>query len=253
MQLNSSQRRVTSKPKLNILSMKKFLFGLLVFQFFTFTANAQLQKGSILLGGNVNYTNSNSNSDSKTVSPSPVNSTTDGNSNSFTFNPKIGFTLNNNWVVGPMLILSSSKGTSENIWVSGSSTVRDFTTTKNSSFGAGAFARKYLPFNEHFSAFGEVNVTANNRKEYRKSENSSDVEESEIKFNEIRGSLHAGLTYFPKKWMAIELSANILQYSHFGQNRETEYQDFEFKQNSFGFNLNASSINLGISFFLNNK
>ncbi|WP_439489378.1 outer membrane beta-barrel protein [Algoriphagus sp.] len=233
--------------------MKKLLLGLLVFQFFVLAANAQIEKGSIMLGGNANYSNSNSNSDTRAVSPHTIQSNSTGNSNSFTFNPKVGFTLNNNWVVGPMLILSSSKGTSENNWVSGSTTVIDYTTTKNSSFGGGAFARKYVPFNEYFSAFGEVNATANNRKEYRKSENSSEVEESEIKYNEIQGSVHAGLAYFPKKWMAIELSANILQFAHHGRNQETEAQDHKVNYNSFGFNLNSSSINLGVSFFLNNK
>ncbi|MBN3581203.1 hypothetical protein JYB64_02320 [Algoriphagus aestuarii] len=233
--------------------MKKLMFLLSLTQLLIFNANAQLEKGSIMLSGNMNYSTSNSNSVSKIVSPSPVNSTTNGNFNSFTFNPKVGFTLNNNWVIGPMLVLSSSKGTSENNWLSGSNAVTDYVTTENSSFGGGAFARKYIPFNEYFSAFGEVNATVNDRKEYRKSENSSESEESENKYNEIRGSIHAGLAYFPKKWMAIELSANILQYSHFGQNRDTESQDFESNQNSFGFNLNSSSINLGVSFFLNNR
>ena len=153
--------------------MKKFLLGFLVFHFLTFAVDAQIQKGSIMLGGNVNYTNNNSNSDTRAISPNTTRSNCKGSSNSFTFNPKVGFALNNNWVLGPMLILSSSKGTSENNWVSGSNTVTDYTTTKNSSFGGGAFARKYFPFNEHFSAFGEVNATANNRKEYRESSNSS--------------------------------------------------------------------------------
>ncbi|WP_425636937.1 outer membrane beta-barrel protein [Algoriphagus yeomjeoni] len=233
--------------------MKRFLLGLFLFQLFTFAANAQIQKGSIMLGGNLNYMNSSSNSNSNISSPSTVNSTTDGKSNSFTFNPKVGFTLSNNWVVGPMLILSSSKGTSESNWLSGSNSITDYTTTKNSSFGAGAFARKYIQFSDNFSAFGEVNATLNNRKEYRSSENSSQFEEAENKFNEIQGSIQAGLAYFPKNWIAIELSANILQYSHYGQNRDTELQDFETNQNSFGFNLNASAINLGVSFFLNNK
>lgn len=253
MQLNSSQRRVSLKPKLKPFPMKKFLLGLLVFQFFTFVVEAQIQKGSIMLGGSVNYSTSNSNSDTRAVSPNTTRSNSKGNSNSFTFNPKVGFTLNNNWVVGPMLILSTSKGTSENNWVSGSSTVIDYTTTKNSSFGGGAFARKYVPFNDYFSAFGEVNATANTREEYRESSNSVEIEKSEIKYNEIQGSVHAGLAYFPKKWMAIELSANILQFSHQGRNQETEAQDHETNYNSFGFNLNSSSIHLGVSFFLNNK
>ncbi|WPR74791.1 hypothetical protein [Algoriphagus sp. NG3] len=40
--------------------MKKLLLGLLAFQLFYFAVYAQIEKGSIMLGGNVNFNNSNS-------------------------------------------------------------------------------------------------------------------------------------------------------------------------------------------------
>ncbi|HCB46678.1 MAG TPA: hypothetical protein DEP37_09650, partial [Algoriphagus sp.] len=63
--------------------------------------------------------------------------------------------------------------------------------------------------------------------------------------------IDVGLTYFPKKWLGIELSAQPLSYVY--QIEESVQNNSSTNSNIFSFDLNTSSIFLGINFFLNKK
>tara|TARA_R110002020_G_scaffold337139_1_gene552632 strand:+ start:91 stop:771 length:681 start_codon:yes stop_codon:yes gene_type:complete len=226
--------------------MKKFLLGLLVFQFFTFVANAQLQKGSIMLGGKINYTNSNSDQERTT----DINTTRNAKSNSFSFDPKIGYTLGNNWVIGAIFRIQTGKSIIDATSYNNSNINNEKITDEQKAFGAGLFARKYFPFGDKFSAFGELNTGAIWNKYTSQYETSStSYDENETKYNEFQTGLLAGIAYFPKNWMAIELSTNLITFTSSDQESEISPSS----SNSFDFGFNTSAINLGVSFFLNNK
>ena len=233
--------------------MKKFVLGLLVFQLFTFAANAQIEKGSVFLGGRVNYNHNKNDSESRIYDPSVV-TTNDIQINQFTFNPQIGYTLNNSLVIGTYIQIYSYKATSDRIQISDGATTGFEYLDKNNSFIVGFFVRKYVPFSERFSAFGELDAGIGKINEQHFAGNTSGTqEETEQKFNKFESNINIGLSYFPKKWMAIELSSNVLSFIHEGENREIENQKSEVNSNGFHIGLNASAINLGVSFFLNNK
>ncbi|UZD21249.1 outer membrane beta-barrel protein [Algoriphagus halophytocola] len=233
--------------------MKKLLLGLLVFQLFNFSTNAQIEKGSIFVGGRVNYAHNNNDSESRIINPSVVTAN-NVQSNQFTFNPQLGYTLNNNLVIGTYLGINSYKATSDRIQLSDGSTTGFEYLNKNNSLIIGVFARKYIAFSESFSAFAEINAGTGKINELQSSEDTNGTqEEIEQNFNKFESNFNIGLSFFPKKWMAIELSSNLLYFSHQGENKETENQKSEVNANGFNIGLNASAINVGVSFFLNNK
>lgn len=233
--------------------MKKFLLGLLLFQFFTFAVDAQIEKGSIFLGGRMNYSYNTINSESTIFNPSLVTSN-DIQSNQITFNPQLGYTLNNNIIVGTYLRIHSYKATSDRILISDGATTSIEYLDKNNSLILGFFVRKYVPFSDSFSAFGELNAGVGKINELHSAGDTSGTQdETEQKFNKFESNFNIGLSYFPKKWIAIELSSNLLSFIHQGENRDIENQKSEVNSNGFNIGLNASAIDLGVSFFLNDK
>lgn len=229
--------------------MKKVILGLLVFQLFTFAANAQIQKGSILLGGKVNFVHTNTNSDQmKELMPQVT--TQEIKSNEFLFNPQIGYTLDNNWVVGTMLTFKTGKSVNDANSSNSTTSSTERITNKSTAFGVGLFARKYFPFSDKFSGFAEVNSGALWNDYNSTYETSTQTPyESETNYTEYQTKLYAGLAYFPKNWMAIELSTNLITFTHSDQEGDIT----DSNNNSFEFGFNTSAINLGVSFFLNNK
>ncbi|MDR7129961.1 hypothetical protein J2X69_002307 [Algoriphagus sp. 4150] len=225
--------------------MKKFLLGVLAFQLFAFAANAQIEKGSIMLGGNVNFNSSNS---EHLLGMLPNVTATNYDSNEFLFNPRFGYSLGNNWVIGTVLSFTTGQTTRKTVSSTSSSSTIEENIVESDAFGASLFARKYLPFGDKFSVFGELISGANWRTVnslYNSSQGSSS--ENETKYTEYTTSLSAGLAYFPKNWLALELSSNLVTFTTGEQNQSSP------NYNSFSFGLNTSSINLGVSFFLNNK
>jgi|GEM_PF-1756226 len=233
--------------------MKKILLGLLVFQLVTFAANAQLQKGSFMLGGTFNFQNNLTNFDTN-FQPQSFTSNSTVSTNSFSLNPKIGLSLDNNWMIGTILILNSSKSTSEVTTANDGDITNGTEIRKGFTYGLGFFTRKYFPFNDHLAAFGAINANVFNQKNNIESEsNSSDDLESENKYNGFGSSVQAGLSYFPKNWLAIELYTDLIQLSHSCQKQENNSQNSKVLYNTFSTGLNTASFYFGISFFLNNK
>lgn len=233
--------------------MKKFLLGFLVFQLLTFAANAQLQKGSIMLGGAFNFQNNLTNFDTN-FQPQSFTSNSTVSTNSFSLNPKIGLSFDNNWMVGSILKLNSSKSTSEVTTANDGDITNGTEITKGFTYGVGFFTRKYFPFNDHLAAFGEINASVFNQKNNTESKSSfSDDIESENKYYGVGSSVQAGLSYFPKKWLAIELYTDLIQFSHSSQKQENNSQNSKIFYNTFSTGLNTASFYFGISFFLNNK
>ncbi len=233
--------------------MKKILLGLLVFQFFTFAANAQIQKGSIMLGGAFNFQNNQTNFDNN-FQPQSFTSNSTTNTNSFSFNPKIGYTLENNWMIGTLLILNSTKSTSEATTVNDGDITNSTESRKGFIYGIGFFTRKYFPFNDHLSAFGAINANISKlNNQITSTSNSQGDFETEGDYTAFGSSFQAGLTYFPKNWLAIELYTDLIQFSRTSQKQDNNSQNSKTASSVFSSGLNTASFYFGVSFFLNNK
>ncbi|MBC7937772.1 MAG: porin family protein [Rhizobacter sp.] len=110
--------------------MKKlFTLSLLMASFFA----SKAQSGSVLVGGDVSYTNSKS--------PNPGG---DYKANNLSFNPYIGYQFNDNWTAGVVAGVLTSKqeqGPSEQ---------------KNTSFNAGPFVRYTKTLSDIFTLYGQL-------------------------------------------------------------------------------------------------
>lgn len=228
--------------------MRKFLLGLFLLQLISLSAIAQVEHGSVLIGGKVNFHTTNS--DDRRSMDSQMATSQTIKSNEFHFNPQIGFVIGNNWVVGPMFTYATEKSVRNSFFSNSSNSER--ITSDHNVFGAALFARKYLPFGDKFSAFAELNsgVLWNKFNSVYET-SSSDANENETKYDEYQTNLMAGLAYFPINWLAIELSTNLVSFTHSKQHEGEG--NFKKNSNSLDFGFNTSAINLGVSFFLNNK
>jgi hypothetical protein len=102
---------------------------------------ANAQKGTILVGGNIDYTSEKTEyqfSEDKT--------------NTFSFSPKVGYQFHDNWTVGGEFSVSSS--TDENGAIE----------EKNNGFKLGGFVRYSVPLNQTFSVFADMGLGFQNRK-----------------------------------------------------------------------------------------
>ena len=229
--------------------MKKLLILLTLSQLFIFTANAQIEKGRILIGGKLNFNNSNSD---QWFGELPNTSGRESKSIEFNFHPQIGYTLGNNWILGTMLIFKAGKTVVNQNSSTSSSSTSDRLTTNDRAFGGALFIRKYFPFGEKFSGFAEFNsgsVWQNQESNYERTDSEATI--SETKYNELQSNMLAGIAYFPKNWLAVELSSNLLSFTHSQRKNEDDIQNLN--SNKFDFGMSTSSINLGVSFFLNNR
>lgn len=207
-----------------------FLFFSLFFGYFM--AIAQTEKGSVFLSGQLNIS-----------SHSIENNNTTSKSNNFSFRPSTGLFISDNWLLGVQTNLSSSR--IKDSFNSG----REIQSQSNRVL-IGPFVRRYFPIEEKLAFFGGLNAAYGNSRSKR-DQNTAGVLELFSKGRNFFTHIDVGLTYFPKKWLGIELSAQPLSYVY--QIEESVQNNSSTNSNIFSFDLNTSSIFLGINFFLNKK
>ena len=123
---------------LNFFIMKKHFYLLLLFFAITFYSQAQVSKGTILLGGNVGF--------SSQKTENPPGSTPDESKNTYiSLSPSIGKAIKDNLVAGINLNYAYSKTTETTSGVK--------SDQKTNSYGLGVFLREYIPLGKGFSVF----------------------------------------------------------------------------------------------------
>ena len=208
--------------------MRKITLLLIVLLTFSSLSFAQLQKGNILLGGGVGYSNQNIDHEANASYKS----------SSFTFSPQAGFFLHDNLALGLNLSYNNHSTTNE----SGSST----TEFSSSQFGLGPFLRKYFPMGEQFALFGQVDLGY----QFGKQENSTGGQNIKRDINALRLGTGLGFSFFPKDWISVDLTINPLSYTHL---KVKDDESTVSKTNNFDFSLNTTSLSLGAYFFINRK
>jgi len=121
--------------------MRKILLSVLASLLFAFCLNAQISKGSILLGGG--FTVASSKNENSNYNP---NSRT---SRVININPSVGLAIKKNMIVGA--------GPSYSNYYSKDNTDQ---FQKRHAWGINAFIRKYLELGKNFYLFGEGNINA---------------------------------------------------------------------------------------------
>ncbi len=190
--------------------MKKMLL-ILALATFSF-ANAQ--KGTILVGGNIEY--------NSTTYDHPLVET---KTNTFGFSPKVGYQFHDNWTVGGELSINSAKqngGGAE---------------TKANVYTYGAFVRYSVPLSETFSVFGDLGAGLQNQKS-ENFENGSLISES--KADGIYVGLTPALFINMKKGFGLNFSIGGLGY------KTLNYDNNGADVSSFYFNF-GKTVNIGVS------
>lgn len=192
--------------------------------------NAQISKGSVLLGGSIGV--------SSNTSESGNNKSTQ---KSFYVSPAIGVAVKTNLIAGGDLSYSYYKNSQP-----------VFNETKYITYGAGVFVRKYFPVSGKFYLFGQARTGINiiNSK-------SEDINGSAQKDKGwgINLGIVPGISYAVNKKLHIESGFNNIffaDYQHLNQQDISQGNSIKTIKNSFslGSNLNNFSSSLFIGFRL---
>ena len=177
----------------------------------TFAAQAQTDKGTVILGGNVSYDN---------VKVKDA----DAERQSFAIQPTVGYFVSDNFAIGAGIGYGFSK---------------DENDSKTSAFTVAPTARLYKGDGD-FKFFGQLSVPmawGTNKQGDTKLGTTSDY----------GVELAPGFAYFPTSKVGIELSVRGLYYQ--SSTFKAEGSDAKTTTNSFGLNANSLAPRLGVQFY----
>ena len=175
------------------------LFLLLIAFFQTY---AQIDKGSIFLGGQISYYNQSASS--------PQDSNQTSKNKQFNFTPAIGIAVKNNVIVGIDLTYVYTKTLTTNY------PYNQITNT----FGAGVFMRRYVPLGKGFYVFGQGRIggTYNTGKIKQGNPEIDD----DIKGYTVSFGFYPGVSYQVSKRVHLETGFNNLFYIEYDHNRDNQ-------------------------------
>lgn len=209
---------------------KALLFSLLFIMAATFTTQAQITKGSKLIGSSlVLGTSKQDNNVNNPVSKSTT----------VRILPSFGLAIKENLVVGVSLLytrLHQKYGPAQ------------YTTkTGYDAYGGGVFVRKYKQLaKSDFYLFGDAGLNYVASKEYREEEA---VRKFTTKGNNIGLNVSPGLSYAVNNRLHLELGlSNLLQANVSFSKQTNDQNDDVIKQNGFNLSSSVSEINNNISF-----
>lgn len=202
---------------------------------FVIAASAQINKGSLMLGGTFGGSFSN------VKNPDTVATKV----NTVSIQPALGFAVDTNTIVGFSLLYASGKN--------------DYFSyqMESNSFGAGVFLRKYKPLGNSFYLFGEggINYAHGN---YNYSTYNNTGGEYDSKSDAVTLYLTPGVAYSLTRSLQIEAGLqNLLSVTYASADEKAVSQGYrDYKISEFGFNSNLNPVALtgifvGVRFLFN--
>ncbi|MFB6457760.1 outer membrane beta-barrel protein [Chitinophaga sp. Hz27] len=199
--------------------MKKLIVMAAVALFGTQVAKAQIQKGDILLGGNVNVL---------THSDKVKDSDAKNTRTSFGISPKVGYALNSNWVVGVFANTNFSFDKD-----------KAGVKTKGLDINPGLFVRNYHMLGQSkFAFFAEGNASygfGNNKTGDTKTDS----------YNQFNVNVQPGISYFVTKHFMVEGMFGGIGYNW--KQTKDEATGIKTNNSDFGFNF-TNQFALGVNF-----
>jgi hypothetical protein len=210
--------------------LKKLLLPLLVL--FACTANAQINKGAVLLGGNIAYSEVN------------YGEPSNQDQNDFIISPSVGFAYKTNRVAGVGINYGHSKVENQN------------SKTETESIGGFVYMRRYWQLGKSFYLFAEGNGGYLHSERIYRSKVTTDRQEQ--KTNGIQFGLYPGIAYALGKKIQLEAGLNNLVGLSI-QNTRTKTTNpwtgnTSTKNSSVNFSMNLDGrapLSLGFRFLLN--
>jgi Outer membrane protein beta-barrel domain len=198
--------------------MKKHLYLLLFFFAIAFCSQAQVSKGTVLLGGDIGF--------SSQKTDNPANNPPENKNTTFSVNPSIGRAIKDNLVAGIDLGYTYSK-TSQT--VNGTSFYN-----KTNSFGLGIFLREYKPLGKGFSVFTQERIGGSYSKTTDNQSESSKMTGASLTF-------YPGIAYNIGKRLQVETGfTNLISISYTHSTNPYGYKSDNF---SAGTNLSNALDN----------
>jgi hypothetical protein len=215
--------------------MKK-LFIVNILMLCAIVTYAQLSKGTIQIGGQVNY--------SRTSNDNEILITLgDTKSSTFTISPRAGIFVSDKSVIG--LSIEYSRNTSEGIYSPDFGFV-DVKGTSN-TFIFGPYYRFYQPLGTTAALFLHAQSSVGFGK------NKTEIDDTDIRFKSFlfNVAVSPGITFFVSEKWGLEGSIGLLSYrSTTMKLDEDDADDDKDTSDQFDFNLNFSSFSLGVQYFL---
>jgi hypothetical protein len=217
--------------------MRKFTFFFLIAFIMASVANAQIQKGTTVLGGNISFS---------TQKSDPGSGGTATSSQNFYVAPLFAKAVKQNFIVGGDIIYGRyfNKQTSSNAVYK----------TDNNSYGIGAFVRGYKNLgNSGFYLFLQSRLGADitNGKNSYTGDPGRDTKNDNNGFD-IRLNLYPGVSYAVTPKMHIETGLNDLFQVGYSSSKSSGSQIQETKSSGFsaGIGLGSSTVwTVGVKFF----
>lgn len=208
------------------MKLKFLLFSALAV-FFTTNVNAQIKKGSIFLGGSIDFYTQKSESPGTGMEPKY---------HSFGVSPAIGKAIKDNFIVGIETYFSSSES-------NGSVDYRN----NSKMAGGGFFARKYAPLGKGFSIFGHGGIGAGWSKVSQWSMGSTSKTEG---YN-INFRAYPGIAYNVNHKLQLEVGFPNLIYANYTNDEQNGARTKTFNIGSSVSNF--GELRVGVRFLLNNS
>ena len=199
--------------------MKKLLLSLVAVAALTFGANAQTEKGKIILGGNIGFNSSKVDGASK----ADVN---------FSVVPSIGYFVGKNFAIGTGVGYEYDKTISAN-------------RGQLEAFKVAPFGRYYVNLTDQFKFFGQLSVPLAFGS-LKSVDANGDTGSKFASTTSIGVNVAPGFAFFPNKKIGIEFSVNGLGYENFSTKAEATGE--KVKTNSFGLEANTFAPKLGVQF-----
>lgn len=195
-------------------------------------ASAQLEKGRLMIGGNVGYSRNSYEGYSNTSSFSSNNF----KSNAFAISPTAGYFINDNLAIGTNLSYTNRKTNSTSYF------------RKESLYGVNPFIRYYLNISPDFKFFAEFMMGAS----VGKSDEVSNGFIYKNKRKEYSAALAPGLAFLPAKKWSVDLRFDLINYTN-SQVKNTN-PDAESNRyvgsNYFNFGLSTIRPSIGVNYHL---
>ncbi|MBB2150704.1 outer membrane beta-barrel protein [Pedobacter gandavensis] len=194
-------------------------------------ASAQLEKGRLMVGGNVGYSrNSNEGPSNAAISTNTFKS------NAFAISPTAGYFINDNLAIGTNISYTNRKSNSTSYF------------RKESLYGVNPFIRYYLNISSDFKFFAEFMMGAS----LGKSDEVSNGFIYKNKRKEYSAALAPGLAFLPAKKWSVDLRFNLINYTNSqvkSTNPDAENNRY-VGSNYFNFGLNTISPSIGVNYHL---
>jgi hypothetical protein len=204
-------------------------------------SEAQISKGSVLLGGGVSI--------GKLKSDKSIPSSPDNDQKYLSVNPAVGIAIKENLIFGVQL----SYGNSENTHLYPSLELQE---NDYSTYGGGIFLRQYLVLGKGFYAFGQGDLSYRHQENTNNyiSPNVSNSSSFKDKGWNIGLNLSPGISYAVNKRFHLEVGFSNLLGFNLSKSRiyyVSNGNQYNQEKTGFGFNTNASNLsgyNVGFRF-----